>query len=733
MITIGDHPVCANRMSLSVFGRLRRNFGSSARAVLSSLLLLAIVATSAVAEAPWWNTQWHFRVPVTFDVGAYARQDHTAEVRLNFTQLVASTGQSGTLDLNSIRVVEVDSTGILLDDSVDVQFDRDLDFHPSAKASGTLVVFLEGETSAGVARHFHVYFDLVGGSFQLLPVASQVTLTDNILDEDQLCFRVTTVAGTYFYHKMGAGFSSFLDNQGNDWIGYHPSYAGSTAGGPSRGMPNCVYPRGYFHPGFTSSASTVESQGPLKITVRSQTLNDDWSCRWEFFPQFARFTILGGDSTYWMLYEGTPGGKLDVSSDIVVRSDGTQSLASQSWTGDIPGEEWVYFGDPARRRSIFVAHHEEDDIPDSYRPMDSLMTVFGFGRQNTNSYLMDFPQHMTVGLIETLDFTTAAGLIRGAYKPLTVTVGAAEANTRPGTVTLDEPADGTVTVAGEIDLRWHPSPLSILYGIQVATDSTFASGLVVHDSTVADTVRRLPEIVPSTRYFWRVYGRNATGRGPYSEVWHFSTGGTAPAAVSLVAPQNGSATISDSVKFVWNRATPSAQRYWFELGYDEGFLFKVDDSTLTDTVKVVTTLLKNSQHYWRVKAANGLGWGPYSDTWTFSTSLTAVEGEKEVPQEMSLFQNYPNPFNGETEIRYVVSSGLGEGGQRASVSLKVFDLLGRLIADLVHEDQSPGQYAVRFTPQNLAGGVYVYRLDVQSRDGQRSGAFSSAKFLLLLK
>ena len=119
--------------------------------------------------------------------------------------------------------------------------------------------------------------------------------------------------------------------------------------------------------------------------------------------------MLSGDSTYWLLYEGTPGGLLEVGTDIVVTSNGSQVLASQSWIGDIPGDEWAYFGDPTVNRSFFMAHHNADDAFDSYRPMDNLMTVFGFGRERAFSYMTDFPAQLTVGLVEGIDFPHDVG------------------------------------------------------------------------------------------------------------------------------------------------------------------------------------------------------------------------------------------------------------------------------------------------------------------------------------
>jgi hypothetical protein len=121
------------------------------------------------------------------------------------------------------------------------------------------------------------------------------------------------------------------------------------------------------------------------VKLHSVTDDNKWESIWEIYPHYARMTVLKIDHNYWFLYEGTPGGSLDTGSDFVVRSDGTQTLASESWEGDIADEEWVYFGSPNVSRALFLAHHEDDSAIDSYRPMEGNMTVFGFGRQNLNS------------------------------------------------------------------------------------------------------------------------------------------------------------------------------------------------------------------------------------------------------------------------------------------------------------------------------------------------------------
>ena len=89
-----------------------------------------------------------------------------------------------------------------------------------------------------------------------------------------------------------------------------------------------------------------------------------------------------------------------------------------------------------------------------------------------------------------------------------------------------------------------------------------------------------------------------------------------------------------------------------------------------------------------------------------------------VPSAFGLDQNFPNPFNPATTIRYRIAF-------TARVTLRVFDILGREVQTLANAVQAPGAYAVTLNGQNLASGVYVYRIN--------AGTFSDSKKLLLIK
>ncbi len=88
------------------------------------------------------------------------------------------------------------------------------------------------------------------------------------------------------------------------------------------------------------------------------------------------------------------------------------------------------------------------------------------------------------------------------------------------------------------------------------------------------------------------------------------------------------------------------------------------------------------------------------------------------PTLYKLEKNYPNPFNPTTTIRYQ----LKEPGY---VSLKVYDLLGKEIANLVDEKKTAGYFTVNFDGSNLSSGLYIYRLRVNN--------FIESKKMLLSK
>ncbi len=125
-----------------------------------------------------------------------------------------------------------------------------------------------------------------------------------------------------------------------------------------------------------------------------------------------------------------------------------------------------------------------------------------------------------------------------------------------------------------------------------------------------------------------------------------------------------------------------------------------------------------------------ISWSPYNNdngwnnpskwmyTWLGNTDVIATDVKEELPFSFSLDQNYPNPFNPTTQIKYSIAKA-------GVVTLKVYDILGRQVADLVNKYQDAGKYSVDFNASRLASGVYVYRIE--------SSSFTSVKKMMLIK
>jgi len=113
--------------------------------------------------------------------------------------------------------------------------------------------------------------------------------------------------------------------------------------------------------------------------------------------------------------------------------------------------------------------------------------------------------------------------------------------------------------------------------------------------------------------------------------------------------------------------------------------------------------------------------------WTFTNPgscirldyLTGTEGNNsEIPTVFKLYNNYPNPFNPSTSIKYDVP-------KNTFVNLSVYDILGKLVTNLVSQDMTAGRYDIVWDAKNYASGTYIYRLE--------AGEFTDVKKMILVK
>ncbi|MBS1513807.1 MAG: T9SS type A sorting domain-containing protein [Bacteroidetes bacterium] len=105
-------------------------------------------------------------------------------------------------------------------------------------------------------------------------------------------------------------------------------------------------------------------------------------------------------------------------------------------------------------------------------------------------------------------------------------------------------------------------------------------------------------------------------------------------------------------------------------------------------------------------------------TMRYSQPLAIFENENLKIYKFSLYQNYPNPFNPNTVISFQLPVN-------SFVNIKVFNINGREVSELVNEKLSAGEYKIDFNGSLLPSGVYYYKMTTEN--------FSETKKMILVK
>jgi hypothetical protein len=249
------------------------------------------------------------------------------------------------------------------------------------------------------------------------------------------------------------------------------------------------------------------------------------------------------------------------------------------------------------------------------------------------------------------------------------------------------------------------------------------------DTTKQNPTLTLTGLSNRARYFWKVQVGNQAGWSAFTAIDSFTTVVELASTPNTVTPKNSSAE-PRKTKFVWNKATNAV---WYHLQVATTNFASpsdiVEDATIqTDTTYTIKDTLKAAiLYYWHVSSVNLGGEGSFSTSAHFTSGygITGVSQQiAEIPKDYSLLQNYPNPFNPSTTISYDLP-------KTSVVKLYIYDVLGRVVANLVDGVQSANKYQIEWNPSRLSSGVYFCRIQAHSQDG--SADFTSVKKLLYMK
>ncbi|MBC8041854.1 MAG: T9SS type A sorting domain-containing protein [Rhizobacter sp.] len=196
--------------------------------------------------------------------------------------------------------------------------------------------------------------------------------------------------------------------------------------------------------------------------------------------------------------------------------------------------------------------------------------------------------------------------------------------------------------------------------------------------TAADTVVQVVDTVG----ILNVYRIN-DGSGQHSisplKVWTIAAAGVADSVEYDISIDAAGTTSVSAFKYLYVAYRPNSSSPWTAL------------STYT------------SGTFLKAFAVQGFGQFAVASQSSRNPTLEVIRTGSTIAKDFRLMQNYPNPFNPATTIQYSIPTA-------ETVSLKVYDILGREVATLVNSRQIAGTYRVNFNAARFASGMYFYRV-----------------------
>ncbi len=179
------------------------------------------------------------------------------------------------------------------------------------------------------------------------------------------------------------------------------------------------------------------------------------------------------------------------------------------------------------------------------------------------------------------------------------------------------PANNQPNNPVDAQFRWNGVRHATWYRFQLAGDSLFGAP-IEERSGIADTMLALPGLAPGTRYYWRVRAGNEVRESGWSAIRKFTTAPQIPDAPLLLAPAAGAVDQPLPVQVSWSPA-PRGVEYRIQAARDSLFQSILFDQTLTATAAQIPGMDFRRRYFWRVRALNAGGSGPWSEIRSFTT------------------------------------------------------------------------------------------------------------------
>ncbi|MEX2552040.1 MAG: hypothetical protein WD627_03440, partial [Actinomycetota bacterium] len=190
----------------------------------------------------------------------------------------------------------------------------------------------------------------------------------------------------------------------------------------------------------------------------------------------------------------------------------------------------------------------------------------------------------------------------------------------PVQVVLSSPAGGATAVELAPSLSWTGQDVANQYRLQLSAIADFSSIIIDQSEITTTTFTPVQALARNTVYYWRVHAAGPGGGGPWSETRSFTTIPNPPGQVALSSPAGGTGDIPVQPTLVWQPAVGAAT-YQLQVATGEAFTalaLSLNGITGT-TIQLPSALQPGTGYFWRVRAVNAGGEGPWSGALSFTT------------------------------------------------------------------------------------------------------------------
>lgn len=293
------------------------------------------------------------------------------------------------------------------------------------------------------------------------------------------------------------------------------------------------------------------------------------------------------------------------------------------------------------------------------------------------------------GRIIKIDYQTRQGIARHDFQAGEI----GSSPTKPGVT-----SDGTIFV-GPVVGNGSPDAKIAMF----ATDLTYQGEAVVGPPAIARTMEVSSD---GLAIYWTVFTGDHQGMYIYTRPSEFDPFVLADSvlegmSIESVAwhPVTGNLWVSNDARGTGGYSHLT----WYEFDITTKTL--VDSFTLVDPDTTLSDDLSRAIAFSNDGATAYVGvFGTgYDRIYRFDNTTSVDDQGQVVVNGYKLSQNYPNPFNPSTKITFELPAS-------GYVSLKVYDMLGREVAELASGEMTSGTHSVSFNASDLASGTYIYRL-----------------------